>query len=141
MTEAEPSVFYQLPSHLPPVGIIGQSSKPQGVPNLFTQADRGNQDAILEPVLYFLGRDLKPNPRLCSRLVFHPCATLAQPLGEGSSPYYQIDRGDLKGNKSANGLTNNGRKLAANDLADNNELIVDSQSQSVCDRPNHQGSS
>ena len=58
-----------------------------------------------------------------SQFVSRRHATLVRLPQEDGSSYYRIVDGDAKGKPSANGLLINGRKLAAHDLQDEDEIV------------------
>lgn len=93
---------------------------------LIVEDDKGRREFTLEGSVYNIGRDPKCDIRLASQFVSRHHATLVQlPAGEqdDSTYYYRIVDGNLKGKPSANGILINGRKTAAHDLKNEDEIV------------------
>lgn len=98
---------------------------------LIIEDDKGRQEFILDGPVYSIGRDPKCDIRLVSQFVSRRHATLVQLPGEDGSHYYRIVDGNLKGKPSANGLMINGRKLQAQDLSNEDEVVFGPQVRAI----------
>lgn len=92
---------------------------------LIIEDDQGTKEFTLERPFYSIGRDRECNIRLISQFVSREHATLIRlPRNDNSQAfYYRIVDGNAKGKPSANGLMINGRKIAAHDLKNEDEVV------------------
>ncbi|MEX0268495.1 FHA domain-containing protein [Leptolyngbyaceae cyanobacterium UHCC 1019] len=98
---------------------------------LIIEDDKGRREFILTAPLYSIGRDPKCDIRLVSQFVSRRHATLVQLPTEDDSFYYRIVDGNAKGKVSANGLLINGRKLQAQDLKNEDEVVFGPQVRAI----------
>lgn len=92
---------------------------------LIIEDDQGRKERPLNNPVYTIGRDKKCDIRLVSQFVSRHHATLVRLPRKSNTPgfYYRIVDGDPKGKPSSNGLMINGRKTAAHDLKNEDEII------------------
>ncbi len=101
---------------------------------LIIEDDKGRREFTLNNPVYSIGRDPKCDIRLVSQFVSRRHATLVQlphEDGIGTTHYYRIVDGNLKGKPSANGLLINGRKLQAHNLQDEDEVVFGPQVRAI----------
>ncbi|PMB30685.1 peptide-binding protein [Fischerella thermalis CCMEE 5208] len=100
---------------------------------LIVEDDQGRKEFTLERPIYSIGRDRECDIRLVSQFVSRRHATLVRlPRDDNSkSYYYRIVDGDAKGKPSSNGLMINGRKLAAHDLKNEDEVVFGPQVRAI----------
>lgn len=100
---------------------------------LIIEDDQGRKELTLENSMYSIGRDRKCDIRLISQFVSRRHATLVRRSHEDNPHkyYYRIVDGDGKGKQSANGLMINGRKIAAHDLKNEDEIVFGPQVRAV----------
>ncbi|PMB53532.1 peptide-binding protein [Fischerella thermalis CCMEE 5201] len=100
---------------------------------LILEDDQGRKEFTLERPIYSIGRDRECDIRLVSQFVSRRHATLVRlPRDDNSkSYYYRIVDGDAKGKPSSNGLMINGRKLAAHDLKNEDEVVFGPQVRAI----------
>lgn len=106
-------------------------SEPHQNHMLIIEDDKGRREFILTAPLYSIGRDPKCDIRLVSQFVSRRHATLVQLPAEDDSFYYRIVDGNAKGKGSANGLLINGRKLQAQDLRNEDEVVFGPQVRAI----------
>jgi pSer/pThr/pTyr-binding forkhead associated (FHA) protein len=106
-----------------PSSQIAMCSEPHHTHLLIIEDDKGRREYILDAPLYSIGRDPKCDVRLVSQFVSRRHATLVQLANDDGSYYYRIVDGNAKGKLSANGLLINGRKLQAQDLKNEDEVV------------------
>lgn len=94
---------------------------------LIVEDDRGRKEVLLKAPVYSIGRDQQSDIRLASQFVSRRHATLVRLPRQDGSYYYRIVDGDAKGKGSSNGLLINGRKLAAHDLENEDEIVFGPQ--------------
>lgn len=90
---------------------------------LIIKDNKGRREITLDKDRYVIGRD--PNSDIClfSEFVSRHHATLVRQQREDGSSYYQIIDGNNKGNRSANGLWINDRKIQTHNLQDEDEMV------------------
>ncbi|MEA5574246.1 FHA domain-containing protein [Calothrix sp. UHCC 0171] len=100
---------------------------------LIVEDDRGRKEINLDRPVYSIGRDRECDIRLNSQFVSRRHATLVRlPRDESNHTYYyRIVDGDAKGKPSANGLMINGRKLPAQDLKNEDEIVFGPQVRAI----------
>lgn len=94
---------------------------------LIVEDDRGRKEVVLKAPVYSIGREAQCDIRLSSHFVSRRHATLVRLPRQDGSHYYRIVDGDGKGNSSSNGLLINGRKMAAHDLENEDEIVFGPQ--------------
>ncbi|NWF61620.1 MAG: FHA domain-containing protein [Fischerella sp.] len=101
---------------------------------LIVEDDQGRKEFTLERPLYSIGRDRECDIRLVSQFVSRRHATLVRlPRNDNGNDryYYRIVDGDAKGKPSSNGLMINGRKIAAHDLKNEDEIVFGPQVRAI----------
>lgn len=101
---------------------------------LIIEDDQGRKEFILDRPVYSIGRDAHCDIRLISQFVSRRHATLIRLPRDGKkhSYYYRIVDGDAKGKPSSNGLMiNNGRKIPAHDLKNEDEIVFGPQVRAI----------
>ncbi len=98
---------------------------------LIIEDDQGRKEFNLNGPVYSIGRDKQCDIRLYSLFVSRCHATLVRLPREDGSFYYRIVDGDSAGRVSANGLLINGRKLPAQDLRNEDEIVFGPQVRAV----------
>lgn len=99
------------------------SSEPQQTHLLIIEDDKGRRGFILDGPKYSIGRDPNCDIRLVSQFVSRRHATLVKKTNEDGTYYYRIVDGNLKGQKSSNGLLINSRKRYKHNLQDQDEVV------------------
>lgn len=107
------------------------SSEPSLNHLLIIEDDNGRKEFNLDGPVYSIGRDPRCDIRLFSQFVSRRHATLVRLPREDGSYYYRIVDGDSKGKASSNGLLINGRKLAAHDLKNEDEVVFGPQVRAI----------
>jgi pSer/pThr/pTyr-binding forkhead associated (FHA) protein len=100
---------------------------------LIVEDDRGRKEITLDRPVYSIGRDRECDIRLNSQFVSRRHATLVRlPRDDNNQThYYRIVDGDAKGKPSANGLMINGRRLPAQDLKNEDEVVFGPQVRAI----------
>lgn len=94
---------------------------------LIVEDDKGRKEVVLKAPVYSIGRDQQCDIRLVSHFVSRRHATLVRLPRQDGTHYYRIVDGDAKGKGSSNGLLINGRRLAAHDLENEDEIVFGPQ--------------
>jgi pSer/pThr/pTyr-binding forkhead associated (FHA) protein len=126
MPEAETSQFHKSLKNLPPIDFskhLLDSSEPHEVHLLTVEDDKGSREFTLSAEVYSIGRDPSCNIRLFSMFVSRRHATLVRQQQEDGNYKYQIIDGDRQGQRSANGILINGRKLQTHDLVNDDQIV------------------
>ncbi|MBD0345362.1 MAG: FHA domain-containing protein [Coleofasciculus sp. Co-bin14] len=126
MPEAETSQFQKSLKNLPSIDFSKHSldsSEPQEVHLLIVEDDKGSREFTLNGEVYSIGRDPSCNIRLFSMFVSRRHATLVRQQQEDGNYKYQIIDGDQQGQRSANGILINGRKLQTHDLVNEDKIV------------------
>ncbi len=125
----ETSQFSQSSASRPQMGL---STKPSDLSEshdvhlLIVQDDEGRREVTLKGEVYSIGRDKKVDIRLASMFVSRQHATLIRRRREDGKYDYHIIDGNRQGQRSANGIVINGRKMPSNEshpLKDQDEVI------------------
>ncbi len=98
---------------------------------LIIEDDQGRKEFNLNGPVYSIGRDKQCNIRLYSLFVSRRHATLIRLPQQDGSFYYRIVDGYSEGQPSANGLLINGRKLPAQDLKNEDEIVFGPQVRAI----------
>ncbi len=94
---------------------------------LIVEDDKGRKEVALKAPVYSIGRDAQCDIRLVSHFVSRRHATLVRLPRQDGTHYYRIVDGDAKGKGSSNGLLINGRRMAAHDLENEDEIVFGPQ--------------
>ncbi|WP_421655687.1 FHA domain-containing protein [Leptothermofonsia sp. ETS-13] len=94
---------------------------------LIIEDDKGNRQLILDKPVYSIGRDVDCDIRLASLFVSRRHATLVQVASAQGGYSYRIIDGDLDGQRSANGLLVNDKKIQSHDLQNEDEVVFGPQ--------------
>ena len=94
---------------------------------LIVEDDKGRKEVVLKAPVYSIGRDAQCDIRLVSHFVSRRHATLVRLPRQDGTHYYRIVDGDAKGKGSSNGLLINGRRMAAHDLENEDEIVFGPQ--------------
>lgn len=90
---------------------------------LIIEDDKGSRQFVLDQPRYSIGRDLDCDIRLASLFVSRRHATLIRIPTEDGNYFYRILDGDPDGQRSANGLLINEKRLLSHDLQDKDKVV------------------
>ncbi len=90
---------------------------------LIIEDDKGNRQLVLDKPVYSIGRDIDCDIRLASLFVSRRHATLVQVSNAEGNCSYRIVDGDLDGQRSANGLLVNDKRIQSHDLQNEDEVV------------------
>ena len=94
---------------------------------LIIEDDKGRKEFALKDSVYFIGKSPDCHLQLLSPFVSRRHATLVRLPRQDGTHYYRIVDGDAKGKGSSNGLLINGRRMAAHDLENEDEIVFGPQ--------------